>query len=71
MNGHGAGIKGGLVLGATDKEGHEVAERPVTVPDLFATFYRALGIDHKEENYAGSRPVKILEGGKPVEEIFA
>ena len=67
----GAGIKGGMVLGATDKEGHQVAERPVTVQDLFATFYHALGIDPKEENYAGNRPVKILEGGEPVKEIFA
>ena len=67
----GAGIKGGMVLGATDKEGHEVSERPVTVQDLFATFYRALGIDHTGDNYAGSRPVKILEGGAPVHEIFA
>jgi hypothetical protein len=67
----GAGIKGGFVLGSTDKDGHEVAERPVSVPDLFATFYHALGIDPRVENMAGTRPVKIVEGGKVVQEVFS
>jgi uncharacterized protein (DUF1501 family) len=67
----GAGIKGGFVLGATDKDGHEVAERPVKVADLFATIYHALGIDPKRENMAGTRPVKIVEGGTVVNELFA
>lgn len=67
----GAGIKGGRVLGATDDQGREVIERPVRVPDLFATFYRALGIDPRRENMAGTRPIKINEGGEPVAELFA
>ncbi|HEX4148615.1 MAG TPA: DUF1501 domain-containing protein [Pirellulales bacterium] len=67
----GAGIKGGLILGSTDKEGHEVAERPVRVADLFSTFYHALGIDPHRENMVGTRPVKIIEGGEPVLELFA
>ena len=67
----GAGIKGGFVLGSTDKDGHEVADRPVKVQDLFATIYHALGIDPKRENMAGTRPVKIIEGGEVVKEVFA
>src|SRR5437588_2274908 len=39
----GCGVKGGRVIGATDRLGTAVAERPVTVPDLFCTLYRALG----------------------------
>ena len=34
----GAGIKGGLVLGSTDKEGHEVAEGPCALPICSARF---------------------------------
>src|SRR5262245_55013694 len=41
----GAGVRGGHVVGATDKEGVEVVNRPVSVPDLFCTFCKALGID--------------------------
>jgi hypothetical protein len=67
----GGGIKGGFILGSTDKEGKEVAERPVKVQDLFATIYHALGIDPKRENMAGTRPVKIIEGGEVVREVFA
>jgi hypothetical protein len=67
----GAGIKGSFVLGSTDKDGHEVAERPVKVQDLFATLYHGLGIDPNRENMAGGRPVNIVVGGKVVKEIFA
>jgi hypothetical protein len=67
----GAGVKGGRVIGATDKEGVEVAERPVTVPDLFCTFCQALGINPREENQSNvGRPLKIVETGKAVAEIF-
>src|SRR5205814_9894568 len=52
----GAGVKGGIVLGKTDKECHEVVDRPVTIPDLFCTFHHALGIDPHKQNQAGTRP---------------
>jgi hypothetical protein len=41
----GGAIKGGQVYGSTDQDGMAVAENPVRVGDLFATIYRALGID--------------------------
>jgi uncharacterized protein (DUF1501 family) len=67
----GAGVRGGRVVGATDKEGVEVAERPVTVPDLFCTFCKALGIDPRFENQSNvGRPLKIVETGKAVAELF-
>jgi hypothetical protein len=68
----GAGVHGGRVIGATDKEGVEVAERPVSVPDLFCTFCKALGIDPRVENQSNvGRPLKIVETGKAVEEVFS
>jgi hypothetical protein len=67
----GAGVRGGQVIGATDKEGVEVAERPVSVPDLFCTFCKALGIDPRVENQSNvGRPLRIVETGKAVEEVF-
>jgi uncharacterized protein (DUF1501 family) len=67
----GCGVKGGQVIGATDQLGTEVAQRPVTVPDLFCTFCQALGIDPRRENQSNvGRPIKIVEGGRVVAEVF-
>jgi uncharacterized protein (DUF1501 family) len=67
----GCGVKGGRVIGATDKLGVEVAERPVTVPDLFCTFCRALSINPRKENQSNvGRPLKIVEEGHAVREAF-
>jgi hypothetical protein len=67
----GAGVQGGRVIGSTDKLGTAVTERPVTVPDLFCTFCQALGIDpRKEKDSDVGRPVKIVEKGRPVKEVF-
>ena len=67
----GAGVKGGQVIGATDKGGIEVSERPVTVPDLFCTFCHALDINPREENQSNvGRPLKIVEKGRTVDEVF-
>jgi hypothetical protein len=67
----GGGIKGGQVVGATRPDGTEVADRPVTVPDLFCTFCHALKINPRKENMStGGRPIKIVDGGRPVQELF-
>jgi uncharacterized protein (DUF1501 family) len=41
----GGGFKGGRVVGASDKRGEEVKERPVHPCDLIAAIYEQLGID--------------------------
>ena len=41
----GGAIKGGQAYGATDADGMAVARDPVRIGDVFATLYRALGID--------------------------
>ncbi|MFI3269906.1 MAG: DUF1501 domain-containing protein [Rikenellaceae bacterium] len=43
----GGGLKGGVVIGETDKTGEKVTERPVYPADMIATIYRQLGIDPK------------------------
>ncbi len=67
----GGGVAGGAIVGKTDRAGTEVSERPVTVPDLFATFCASLGIDPAFENMASSgRPIKLVDGGEPIRELL-
>jgi hypothetical protein len=68
----GGGIQGGRVIGATSADGTTVTDRPVAVADLFCTFCQALGINPRKENRTPQgRPIKIVDGGKPVKELFA
>jgi hypothetical protein len=68
----GCGIKGGLVYGASDKDGVEVKDNPVTEGDFFATIYQALSIDPTTENYVGLRPVPLAPfGSKVVKDLLA
>src|SRR5690606_16757467 len=46
----GGGIKGGQVIGKSDENGEEVADRPVSPNDLFATLCDRLNINPKKEN---------------------
>ncbi len=55
----GGGVKGGVVYGATAKDGMGVAEKPVTEGDLLATVYTALGIDPKATNLAGTKAIPL------------
>jgi len=68
----GAGIKRGLVLGATDKQGAYVTRRPVAPADVACTVYEVLGIDPRKMLQApDGRPQEILDKGEPVRELFA
>ena len=68
----GGGTRGGQVIGKTDEAGGEVTDRPVGVADLFQSFCQSLKINPKLENIApNGRPIKIVDGGKPVDELFA
>lgn len=67
----GAGVAGGRVVGRTDEKAMTVEDRPVKVGDFVATIYKALGIDHAQEVQVGGRPVKLVDNGQPVDELFA
>ncbi len=67
----GGGLKTGQAIGTTNELCTDVAERPVSVPDLFATILAALGLDPTEELYSGARPVPATDGGVPIHELFS
>jgi hypothetical protein len=68
----GGGVKGGQVIGSTSADGSDVANRPVGVSDLFSSICQTLKINPRKENVATEgRPVKIVDGGTPVKELFS
>jgi uncharacterized protein (DUF1501 family) len=68
----GAGVVGGKVIGATDKNGAYVTDRPVRPADVAWTIYDALGIDANRELITPEgRPSHILTEGAPVRELYA
>src|SRR5262249_36843260 len=68
----GGGVQGGRVIGATDAKGEQVTDRPVTVPDLYASLLSAFGVDgNKVYRSPGGRPIKLAAKGKVVQELFS
>jgi hypothetical protein len=41
----GGGLRGGQVVGSTNRLGEHAKDRPVHFQEVFATLYRTLGID--------------------------
>ncbi len=69
----GGGVRGGQVIGRTDRQGAAVIDRPISVRDFMATVCRILGIDYtKELDTPAGRPVHLVDkGGLPIAELFA
>jgi hypothetical protein len=68
----GGGVKGGIVLGATDEHAEQVVERPVSPADLAATLYTLLGIDPAGELHTSDgRPVRLVNNGTAIAEVLA
>ena len=67
----GGGLKTGQAVGVTDELAMNIVERPISVADMHATMYAALGIDAHQELYADDRPVPITDGGEPIAELFS
>jgi hypothetical protein len=68
----GAGIRGGVVHGATDEDGAKVAGPATGVPDLLATMANVMGLDpaHTEMTPVG-RPISVTDGGVPIRALLA
>jgi hypothetical protein len=67
----GAGIRGGQVIGRTSEGGDAVEDRPVNEKDFYQSIYRALGINAAKQTMTPiGRPIKFVDGGAPVDELF-
>ena len=67
----GAGVQPGRIIGATDKTGSYVTDRPVKPSDVCSTVYEALGIDpHKLLLTPEGRPTHILDDGEVIKELY-
>ncbi len=68
----GGGVRGGQVIGSSNADGTGVHNRPVTIPDLFCSVCKSLNVNPRIESISPlGRPLKIVDGGKPVSELFA
>ena len=67
----GGGMKMGQAVGATNERGERPKDRPVTVPQLMSTLYRAIGVDPAATFPNGSgRPMYILDDRETVKELL-
>jgi Protein of unknown function (DUF1501) len=64
----GGGIKGGQVIGRTDRDGAAVVDRPISVPDFLASVCTVLGIDYTKKNHPPGvdRPIPIVDTSKGI-----
>lgn len=67
----GGGLRHGQVIGATEADGGDVRERPVTPADLAATIYDHFGValDTTFTDFTGRPHFAVQEGGKPIREL--
>ncbi|MDA1015677.1 MAG: DUF1501 domain-containing protein [Planctomycetota bacterium] len=68
----GCGIRGGNIIGETDKTAAEPTTDAYSPDDAAASFYHAIGIDpHKEYHTRDGRPVMIVQNGTPIQELWS
>ncbi len=67
----GGGVKGGLIVGASDEQGAYPKERPVTPEELIHSIYALLGIDPtKFLPSTSGREIQIVRDGKFIAELL-
>lgn len=68
----GAGVPRGQVVGATDPKGYYAAENIYSPEDFAVSLYTKMGIEpHQVLHTSSGRPVQLVNGGKPIKELFA
>ena len=67
----GAGVRGGQIIGSSDRDGGYVANEPHTPEDYAATIYAKLGIDRGRPLYTSSNRPVYLHDGEPIAALFA
>jgi hypothetical protein len=68
----GGGIRGGQAIGNSGPDGELIKDRPVLVPDLFATIIKSLGLDPTKQNMQDNgRPIRLVDlKANPIKELL-
>jgi hypothetical protein len=68
----GGNIRGGQVVGATDRIGSRPIDSPIEPPQILATIYHGMGIDLDNTMMPGpgERPIRLVEA-EPIRQLFA
>jgi hypothetical protein len=68
----GGNIRGGQVIGATDRIGSMPVDQPIEPPQVIASIYQGMGInlDTTTMPGPGERPVRLVEA-EPIRQLFA
>jgi hypothetical protein len=67
----GGGVKGGRIVGSTNRLGEEPKDRPLRPGDIHHTVFRVLGVDptlHFPDH--SGRPIAAIDHGAEIEELF-
>jgi uncharacterized protein (DUF1501 family) len=68
----GCGVQGGAVYGKSDAQGQRVVDGEIGAAQVFATIYKALGINPNKNYYVGARPIPLVDPHtQPVKEVLA
>lgn len=67
----GGGFRHGQIIGATERDGGQILERPVTPGDLAATIFHHMGVP-RDLTYLDNRgrPRSVIESGQPIAELL-
>jgi uncharacterized protein (DUF1501 family) len=66
----GGGVKGGQIVGSTNRLGEAPLDRPLTPGDIHATMFHCLGVDtHVAFTDHSGRPVTAVEQGEVIREL--
>jgi uncharacterized protein (DUF1501 family) len=68
----GGNIRGGQVIGSTDKIGSRPQNNPIEPPQILASVYHGMGIDLATTMLPGpgERPIRLVEA-EPIRQLFA
>ncbi|MDX1947960.1 MAG: DUF1501 domain-containing protein [Pirellulaceae bacterium] len=68
----GGNIRGGQVVGSTDKNGTRPADNPIEPPQVLASIYHGMGInlDTTMMPGPGDRPIRLVEA-EPIRQLFS
>jgi len=66
----GGGVQGGQIFGSSDRLAAFPQDHPVSPCDIAHTVYSAMGIDNLTATDHGGRTFQLLQGSRPIHQLF-